>query len=128
MRKTIGYFDGTDSTLLTALVCEGYDTLPVSNGRDNHGQHVRLINDQNRFDLLIAYVHKIFAPEEPQPGDATYQDVFHLCRTYSIPLLLEVPKDLQGRARSLLGDPPDIVRFVDPADMLQVANEILRGD
>lgn len=127
MRKSVGYFDGTDSTLLTALVCAGYDTIPVSNGRDNHGQHVRLINDQNRYDVLIAYVHKIFAPEEPQPGDATYQDVFHLCRTYSIPLLLEVPEALQVKARELLGNPPDIVHFVDPADMLTVANELL-GD
>ena len=127
MRKSVGYFDGTDSTLLTGLVCAGYDTIPVSNGRDNHGQNVRLINDQNRYDLLIAYVHKIFAPEDPQPGDATYQDVFHICRTYSIPLLVEVPESMQAKARELLGDPPDIVRFVDPADMLTVANEIL-GD
>jgi hypothetical protein len=127
MRKSVGYFDGTDSTLLTALVCEGYDTIPVSNGRDNHGQHVRLINDQNRFDILIAYVHKIFAPEDPQPGDATYQDVFHICRTYSIPLLIEVPSALQEKAREILGDPHEIVRFVDPADMLTVANEILTG-
>lgn len=127
MRKTVGYFDGTDSSLLTALVCAGYDTIPVSNGRDNHGQHVRLINDLNRYDLLIAYMHKIFAPEEPQPGDATYQDVFHICRTYSIPLLVEVPKALQPKAREILGDPPDVVRFVDPADMFTVASEILEG-
>ena len=53
MRKSVGYFEGTDSKLLTALVCDGYDTLPVSNGFDNHGMHVRLINDQNRFDLLV---------------------------------------------------------------------------
>jgi hypothetical protein len=29
VRKTIGYFEGTDPTLLTNLVCAGYDTLPV---------------------------------------------------------------------------------------------------
>jgi hypothetical protein len=125
MRKSVGYFEGTDSTLLTALVCEGYDTLPVSNGRDNHGTHVRLINDQNRYDLLIAYLHKIFAPEDALPADATYQDIFHICRTYSIPLLLEVPDELQLKARELLHDPPDVVQFVDPKDMLRVALEIL---
>lgn len=125
MRKSVGYFEGTDSTLLTALVCEGYDTLPVSNGRDNHGTHVRLINDENRYDLLVGYVHKIFAPEDALPADASYQDVFHICRTYSIPLLLEVPDGLQDKARALLQDPPDIVRFVDPNDMERVAKEIL---
>jgi hypothetical protein len=51
-----------------------------------------------------------------------------LCRTYSIPLLLEVPEPLQIQARELLGDPPDIVRFVDPGDMLTVANQLLRDE
>lgn len=125
MRKSVGYFEGTDSTLLTRLVCDGYDTLPVSNGFDNHGMHVRLVNDQNRFDLLIGYVHKIFAPEPLLPSQPSYQDVFHICRTYSIPLLLEVPAELHERARALLQDPPDIVRFVDPGDMVRVAEEIL---
>lgn len=125
MRKSVGYFEGTDSTLLTALVCEGYDTVPVSNGRDSHGAHVRLVNDKNRYDLLIAYVHKIFAPEETLPGDASYEDVFHICQTYSIPLLLEVPRDLQDKARNILKDPPEVVQFVDPSEMLNVARSIL---
>lgn len=126
MRKTIGYFAGTDSRTLTSLVLDGYDTLPVSNGFDNHGMHVRLINDQNRFDLLMGYVHKIFAPEGRQPGEASYQDIFHICHTYSIPLLLEVPTELQHKARKMFENPPDIVRFVDPSEVLTVAEEILR--
>ena len=125
MRKRIGYFDGTDSELLTTLVCDGYDTLPVSNGYDNHGGHVRLINDENRFDLLVGYLHKIYAPQERDATQASYQDVFHICRTYGIPLLLEVPQRLHTEARSLLDDVPEIVQFVDPADMLAVARDIL---
>jgi hypothetical protein len=125
MRKSIGYFEGTDSTLLTALVCEGHDTLPVSNGFDSHGMHVRLINEQNRVDLLVGYVHKIFAPEPLLPHQPSYQDVFHICRIYGIPLLLEVPEALQEKAASLLEGVPDIVQFVDPADMERVAKEIL---
>lgn len=127
MRKRIGYFDGTDSSLLTALICEGHDTIPVSNGLDNHGQHARLINDQNRYSLLIAPLYKIFAPESHEPDTVTYEDVFRLCRTYSIPLLVEVPAPLHERARELLGDPPDIVRLVDSADLYEVANEFLSG-
>ncbi len=128
MRKNVGYFEGTDSTLLTHLVCEGYDTLPVSNGFDSHGTHVRLINEENRFDLLIGYVHKIFAPDEHQPDHTTYQDVFHICKVYGIPLLLVVPEELQGKARRMLEDPPDVVRFVDPADTVTVALEILGSE
>ena len=127
MRKNVGYFEGTDSTLLTALVCEGYDTIPVSNGYDNHGRHVQLINWENKPDLLIGYVHKVFAPDDGDPNYTTYQDIFHTCRTFQVPLLLEVPADLQEKARSLFGEMPEVVRFVDPADMLQSAIEIL-GD
>ena len=127
MRKRVGYFEGTDSTLLTALVCAGFDTLPVSNGFDNHGSHIRLINDQNRYDVLIGYVHKIYAPEDHDPTQPTYQDIFHICRTYEIPLLLEVPNALQEKAAALLGDKPDIVRLVDPGDMVDVSLEILGG-
>lgn len=127
MRKNVGYFEGTDSTLLTHLVCEGYDTLPVSNGFDNHGMHVRLINEENRFDLLVGYVHKIYAPDELTPTQTTYQDIFHICKVYGIPLLLEVPEGLQDNARRILDDPPEIVQFVDPADTVKVALEILAG-
>jgi len=128
MRKTIGYFEGTDSTLLTALVCEGHDTVPISNGFDSHGMHVRLINDQNRVDLLVGYVHKIFAPEPLLPSQPSYQDVFHICRIYGIPFLLEVPTALQEKAAALLQDVPDIVQFVDPSEMERMAKEILNGE
>ena len=123
-RKKVGYFDGTDSMLLTALVCDGYDTIPVSNGRDNHGRHVRLINDKNRVDLLIGYVHKIIAPEGEarEKGDVNSEDLFHICR------ILEIPHALQPRAIELLENPPNIVRLVDPADTLDVARTLLTGD
>jgi len=127
MRKRIGYFEGSDAALLTAFVCDGHDTLPVSNGFDNHGSPVRLINDENRYDLLIAYVHKIYAHEGHDAKQPSYQDVFHICRTYGIPLLLEVPHGLHDKASKLLGGVPDIVRFVDPDDMYEVATSILRN-
>ena len=125
MRKMVGYFDGTDSPLLTALICDGYDTVPISNGYDNHGKHIRLINHDSNVDLLVGYLHKIYAPEEGQVGGATYQDVFHVCKTFNIPLLLEVPEELQDAARKILGDPPDVVHFVDPDDMLETARRLL---
>lgn len=126
-RKKVGYFDGTDSKLLTALVCDGHDTIPVSNGRDNHGRHARLINDKNRVDLLIGYVHKIVAPEGAarEKSDLTAEELFHICRILEIPLLLEIPEALQPRAIELLENPPDIVRLVDPADTLTVARTLL---
>jgi len=128
--KRVGYFDGTDARLLTALVCDGYGTIPLSNGRDNHGHHVLLINHKNRVDLLIAYLHKIIAPEGDamEKSDVTSEDLFHICRILEIPLLLEIPKALQPRAIELLQNPPDIVRLVDPADTFEVARKLLAGD
>jgi hypothetical protein len=123
-RKLVGYFAGTDSTLLTRLICDGYDTEPISNGFDNHGRSFRSINEENRLDLLIGYLHKIYAPEGTE---TLFENVFHVCRIYRIPLLLEVPRELHDRARDLLQDPPKIVRLVDPADQLEAARKILQG-
>jgi hypothetical protein len=126
MRKTIGYFDGTDSALLTDLVCEGYDTLPISNGFDNHGMHVRIINNENKVDVLVGYLHKIYSPDGTTPsGAVTYQDVFHVCRTFDIPLILEVDTELHDKARALFVDTPPCVSFVDPSETLKKVRQIL---
>ena len=37
--KIIGYMLGTDPEVLTQLLLEGYETLPLSNGYDNHGNN-----------------------------------------------------------------------------------------
>jgi hypothetical protein len=129
MRKNVGYFEGTDPALLTDLVCNGYDTVPISNGFDNHGMHVRIINNENRIDVLIGYVHKIYASDDDvRGGGVTYQDVFHVCRTFDIPLVLCVHTELQDRARKLFGDMPDVVELVDPSDMLTRVRAVLNGE
>ena len=124
MRKRVGYFDGTDSRLLTYLICHGYDTIPISNGYDNHGRYVRRINENNRVDLLVGYLHKIYAPED---YEIQAEDVFHICHHFRTPLLLEVPRELQERAKVLMGEMPEEVRFVDPSEILEAALEILEG-
>lgn len=121
-RKSVGYFEGTDSTLLTSFICAGYDTLPVSNGVDHHGKNVRRINQQEKYDILIGYPHKIYAPVE---YDLPYQEIFHICKTYGIPLLLEVPEELHGKAELLMPDAPSVVEFLDPAHILDRALKLL---
>ena len=124
-KKTIGYFEGTDSKVLTSVVCDGHLTLPVSNGYDSHGRHVRLINEEKRYDLLIGYLHKILSPVNSDLNYTSYQDIFHVCRTYRVPLLLEVPAELHEKARALFDEVPEIVQFVDQADTIAVAKKIL---
>ncbi len=122
VRKAVGYFEGTDSRLLTQLIMLGYDTIPVSNGLDNHGKSVARINSEEKYDVLVGYLHKITAQDD---DELQSQDIFHICRTYDIPLLLEVPTHLQERARELLPDAPKIVEFLDPAETLDRALQLL---
>jgi hypothetical protein len=121
-RKSVGYFEGTDSELLTHLIMAGYDTIPVSNGLDHHGKSVSQMNQQTRHDLLIGYLHKVTAQDD---DDIQASDIFHICKTYSIPFLLQVPSPLQDCARERLPEVPDIVELLDPAETLDRALELL---
>ena len=121
-RKSVGYFEGTDSRLLSDLVLRGYDTVPISNGSDKHGIGITRLDSQTRHDLIIGYLHKITAQPD---DDIQTSDMFHVCRTYSIPLLVEVPAALHEKARALIPDAPNVVELLDPADTLNRALELL---
>ena len=123
-RKSVGYFEGTDPVVLTSLICDGCDTIPVSNGVDNHGRHIRLINEESKVDLLLGYLHKIYAPDDL---DTQAEDVFHVCDMYQIPFLVIVPRELHRRVGEIFVDCADAIQFVDPADVLQTARTILKG-
>ena len=121
-RKSVGYFEGTDSTLLTHIIMNGYDTVPISNGLDHHGQSVAQLNSQTRHDLLIGYLHKIMAQDDDELQSG---DIFHICKTYNVPLLLEVPRHLHEQARQLIPDAPGLVELLDPSETLDRALELL---
>jgi len=88
--------------------------------------HVRIINNENRVDVLVGYVHKIYSAEgSTPPGAVTYQDVFHVCRTFNIPLVLEVDADLHDKARALFVDAPPSVQYADPTETLSTVRRIL---
>ena len=76
-----------------ASICDGCDTIPISNGFDNYGQHIRLFNEENKVDLLIGYLHKIIAPVGAETQAA---DMVHVCEVYQIPFLVIVPKELHA--------------------------------
>jgi hypothetical protein len=121
-RKRVGYFDGTDPAVLTSLTCDGCDTIPISNGLDNHGQHVRQLNEENKVDILLGYLHKIYAPEGEETQAA---DIFHICQTYQIHFLVIVPREQHVCAREKFAHCPSIVQFVDPSDVLATARQLL---
>ena len=57
--------------------------------------------------------------------DVQAHHIFHICKTYGIPLLIEVPEQLQGAAWGVLPNAPEVVEFLDPADTLGRALELL---
>ncbi len=123
-RKRVGYFEGTDPAVLTSLICDGFDTIPISNGLDNHGLFVRLINEDTMVDVLVGYLHKIYAPEDEV---TQAEDIFHLSQTYQIRFLVIVPSELHDCARQKFQQCPDVVQFVDPSDLLETVRKYLKG-
>ena len=61
--KIVGYLDGTDGLFLTNLAIKGVDTLPLSNGWDNHGKYLGHITKQDNIALVVGYLHKVFNRE-----------------------------------------------------------------
>jgi hypothetical protein len=122
MSKTVGYFEGTDSLWLTTLIAKGHDTIPISNGYDNHGKNIRLYNVNNRDDAVIGYLHKVIAPVS---SNASTADILHACAVYSIPVLLACPRELQAAAQPKLGKMAEHVQLVDPAEMISMLEEVL---
>jgi len=123
MSKTIGYFEGTDSTWLTELQLLGHHTLPLSNGVDGHGLDVQHLNPQNHVDAVIGYLHKLV----PSPGqELTPLELLHATRIYEIAVFIACPRGSHDIARRRLGELPPNAQLVDPADMLKAVAAKLR--
>ena len=123
--KTIGYFDGTDSILLTKLAASGFCTLPLGNEWDNHGKIASHL-EPDEVNLIIAYLHKLLPPRDevkrpiPLPIDLLYP-----AKTYDIPVLVVVPKEFHNKAKNLLGEAVDFVNLVTPDELEENVRKIL---
>lgn len=125
MSQVIGYFEGTDSIVLTSLVCHGYHTQPISNGADNHGTHILLLNQLNKPALIVGYLHKVMAHEPADVDWPSAEDILHVCRVLSVPLVLVVPEESLECAPQLFDAIPDVVTFTTPDDLLQTVDNLL---
>ena len=122
MKKIVGYLEGTDSVWLTMLNAHGHTTLPLSNGFDGHGMNIGMLNKQNKVDLVVSYLHKLL----PAEGiDVTMAGMLHATTVYGIPVLVVCPTEFERAARELTGDVPANVQFVDPAAVLDAAQQLL---
>ncbi|KPL18824.1 MAG: hypothetical protein AMJ92_06270 [candidate division Zixibacteria bacterium SM23_81] len=110
----VGYLEGTDGQLLTNLVVEGVDTLPLSNGWDGHGKTLGHITPSDNISLIVGYLHKVFHRGQ----DVTAKDVLYNCILHKLPIMLMVPECNWDAAREILGEVQDDVTLVDPENVL----------
>ncbi|MFQ5869582.1 MAG: hypothetical protein ACE5JC_06745 [Candidatus Zixiibacteriota bacterium] len=97
---TVGYLEGTDSTILTRLAISGIDTLPLSNGVDGHGKYVNHLS-KGEVDVVVGYAHKL----TPAAGIPTSpKDMLFACRIQDIPVLIVAPRDTHEATKKILGE------------------------
>jgi len=111
----VGYMEGTDALLLTNLVVEGLDTLPVSNGWDNHGKTLGHITPADQIDVVVGYLHKVFS----RTMNVTAKDVLYNCTLHKLPIMLLVPECNWSAAKECLGEVADDVILIDPGNALE---------
>ncbi len=136
--KIVGYFEGTDSNLLTKIVASGFCTLPLANEWDGHGKNASHI-EPGDVDLIIGHLHKLLPPlrecederAKTSPMGVDIQrgfrpiDLLYPAKAYSIPVLVVVPKDYQKAGKSLLGEAADFLTIVTPEELEKKVREIL---
>ena len=121
--KVLGYLEGTDPSVLTRVVLEGYETLPLSNGWDNHGKHLTLLNPADNIALVVGSLHKFVRLEDMSIFSAMLATV----KAYDIPVVFVVPKGSHDKATKLITEKELKYKFVDPADLADVILADLKG-
>lgn len=137
--KIVGYFEGTDSDLLTKIVASGFCTLPLANEWDGHGKNASHI-EPGDIDLIIAHLHKLVPPlrkyedENMQTSPMGVDihrgfrpiDLLYPAKVYNIPVLVVVPKDFNKKAKELLGEAAEFATIVAPESLEEKVREILK--
>ena len=119
--KIVGYMLGTDPDVLTQLLLEGHETLPLSNGYDNHGKYITHLTTEDHISLIVGYLHKFF----PIAAQFSMTDLLKSVRINKIPVVFIVPKEMHDKADQLVADKGIDYKFADPADLSQVLLDIL---
>ncbi len=104
----IGYFEGTDPVVLSKLTAQGIQTLPLSNGMDNHGKDINLVTKDDGLSVVVGYLHKV----APVAGiELSIEDVLQNCRVHSIPVYIIISPGDEVLAEKLMSDFVTYVQF-----------------
>ena len=115
--KTVGYFEGTDPTLLTKLAAYGFCTFPLGNDWDSYGKVVSHL-EPGEVDLIIVHLHKLLPPKDTIEGPVpTPVNLLFRAKTQEIPIFVVVPKELHKKAGELLGEAVKFVKILTPDEL-----------
>ena len=119
--KVIGYFEGTDSRLLTTWTLRDCGTLPLSNGSDGHGLYVGQVTNA-QVSVVVGYLHKVVPPAWMK---ISAKDVLFNLGLQKIPLVVLVPEEEMATAREHLEGVAAEFAICDPGCAVDQVLEIL---
>ena len=123
--KTVGYFDGIDSVLLTKIAASGFCTMPLGNEWDNHGKIAGNLQP-GEVDLIISPLYKILPPAGFVERVIPYtMDLLYPAKVSNIPVLVIVPEEFHEKGKNLLGEVAEFVKIVTPDSLEEAVREIL---
>jgi hypothetical protein len=119
--KIIGYMLGTDPDVLTQLLLEGHETLPLSNGYDNHGKYITHLTTEDHISLIVGYLHKFF----PIASQFSMTDLLKSVKINKIPVIFIVPNEMHDKADKLVANKGIDYKLSDPSDLSKLLLENL---
>jgi CBS domain-containing protein len=111
MARNVGYLSGTDSATLSQLAASGVNTIPFSNGWDNHGKYIGMVTVSDNLGAIVGYFHKLVAPPEAQTPPSSFLD---RARIHKIPVVVVCPANVMTHAKEILGDSGTELHWVTP--------------
>lgn len=118
----VGYLEGTDALFLNEMVARGFDTIPLSNGVDNHGKFVGHLTKADEISVVVGFLHKIIPLAD---SGLTSLDILHSCQVHKIPVLMVAQKAIHESAVKALGDACDIVTLVDLDEVRPAIDKVI---
>ena len=118
----VGYLEGTDALFLNELVVRGYDTIPLSNGVDNHGKFVGHLTKADDVTVVVGFLFKVIPLAD---SGLSSMDILQSCRVHNTPTLIIAQREVHDRAAKALGEAASIVTLVDPSEISAALDKVL---
>jgi len=118
----VGYLEGTDSLFLNELIARGMDTVPLSNGVDNHGKFIGHLSKADDISIVVGFLHKVVPLAD---SNLTPRDMLHSCQLHDIPVLVIAQKSIHARAKEILGRASKFAKLVDPIDLMETFKKVV---